>query len=85
MIFALLDENIAEGVDYIRRRRGRDFLKPSEEFGLVDEKEVLLLRPVVPKPVGARSRKKVWAKETFLDAGEVAFIGFFFPLLFLVV
>jgi len=53
--------------------RERLHLKPGVEFELMDERGVLLLKPIVPKPVRVRSKKEVWGKETFLDAGEATF------------
>jgi AbrB family looped-hinge helix DNA binding protein len=55
--------------------RERLHLKPGVEFELMDEKGVLLLKPIIPKPVRARSKKEAWDKETFLDAGEATFGG----------
>ena len=53
--------------------RERLHLKPGVEFELMDERGVLLLKPIVPKPVRVRSKKEVWDKETFLDAGAATF------------
>ncbi|MFQ6064118.1 MAG: AbrB/MazE/SpoVT family DNA-binding domain-containing protein [Candidatus Bathyarchaeia archaeon] len=48
-------------------------LKPGVEFELVDKEGVLLLKPIIPKPVRVHSRKEPWDEETFLDAGEATF------------
>ena len=53
--------------------RERLNLKPGVEFELVDERGVLLLKPIIPKPVRARSKKREWGDEAFLDAGEATF------------
>lgn len=53
--------------------RERLHLTPGVEFELLDKEGVLLLRPIIPKPVRVRSKKEVWDKETFLDAGEATF------------
>jgi len=55
------------------KERERFHLKPGVEFELTNEKGVLLLKPIIPKPVRVRSKKEVWDKETFLDAGEATF------------
>jgi len=55
------------------KERKRLNLNPGVEFELTDEKGVLLLKPIIPKPIVVRSKKKVWGKEAFLDAGEAAF------------
>jgi len=55
------------------KERKRLHLKPGVEFELVDTKGVLLLKPIIPKPIRVRSKKEVWDKETFLDAGEATF------------
>lgn len=48
-------------------------LKAGEEFEMVEEKGVLLLKPIIPSPVKVKSRKQQWSKEAFLDAGEATF------------
>ena len=48
-------------------------LKSGTEFELVEEKGVLILKPVIPKPVKAMSGREKWGKETFLDSGEATF------------
>jgi AbrB family looped-hinge helix DNA binding protein len=53
--------------------RERLGLKCGAEFELVEEKGVLLLKPIVSAPVRARSRKRKWGKEAFLDSGEATF------------
>lgn len=55
------------------KERERLHLKPGMEFELMEEKGVLLLKPIIPKPIRVRSKKKIWDKETFLDAGEATF------------
>lgn len=53
--------------------RERLRLKAGMEFELIEEKGVLLLKPMIPTPVKVLSKKKKWGKETFLDAGEATF------------
>jgi len=48
-------------------------LKAGTEFELTEESGVLLLKPIIPKPIKARSKKDKWGKEAFLDAGEATF------------
>lgn len=54
-------------------QRERLGLKPGTDFELVEEKGVLLLKPIVPRPVRVKSRKRRWGKEAFLDTGEATF------------
>lgn len=53
--------------------RKRLRLKPGTEFELIEEKGILLLKPLIPEPVKVRSERKVWGEEAFLDAGEATF------------
>ena len=48
-------------------------LKAGTEFELIEESGVLLLKPIIPKPIKVRSKKDKWGKEAFLDAGEATF------------
>lgn len=48
-------------------------LKSGAEFELVEEKGVLLLKPIVKTPVRVKSKKGKWGKEAFLDSGEATF------------
>jgi len=48
-------------------------LKSGTEFELVEERGVLLLKPIVSAPVRAESKKGKWGKEAFLDSGEATF------------
>ncbi len=48
-------------------------LKSGTEFELVEEKGILLLKPIVPAPVRVKSKKGKWGKEAFLDSGEATF------------
>lgn len=45
-------------------------LKPGTEFELIEERERLLLKSIVPDPIKVRSKKEKWGPETFLDAGK---------------
>ncbi|KPV63913.1 MAG: hypothetical protein AOA65_1159 [Candidatus Bathyarchaeota archaeon BA1] len=53
--------------------RERLGLKAGAEFELMEEKGVLLLKPIIPTPVKVRSKKEDWGKEAFLNAGEATF------------
>jgi AbrB family looped-hinge helix DNA binding protein len=53
--------------------RERLGLKPGTNFELVEEKGVLLLKPIVPTPVKVKSKKQKWGREAFLDSGEATF------------
>jgi AbrB family looped-hinge helix DNA binding protein len=48
-------------------------LKSGTEFELVEEKGILLLKPIISEPVKADSKKGKWGKEAFLDSGEATF------------
>ena len=48
-------------------------LKPGAEFELIEEKGMLLLKPIIPKPLQVLSKKQDWGKDAFLDAGEATF------------
>jgi len=48
-------------------------LKPGAEFELIEEKGVLLLKPIVSAPVKVQSKKGKCGKEAFLDSGEATF------------
>lgn len=50
-------------------------LKAGTEFELTEHGGVLLLKPIIPKPIKVRSKKKKWGREAFLDAGEATFGG----------
>jgi AbrB family looped-hinge helix DNA binding protein len=53
--------------------RERLGLRAGVEFELVEERGVLLLKPVVKPPVRVKSRKRRWGGEAFLDSGEATF------------
>ncbi|MGQ9726226.1 MAG: hypothetical protein ACUVQL_03745 [Candidatus Bathycorpusculaceae bacterium] len=53
--------------------RGILRLKPGAEFELIEEKETLILKPVISKLIQVQSKKKNWVKEAFLDAGKATF------------
>ena len=55
------------------RERERLRLKPGTEFELIAEKGVLLLKPIIPKPLQALSKRRDWGADAFLDAGEATF------------
>jgi len=53
--------------------RERLGLKGGAEFELIEEKGILLLKPIVKPPVLVESKKRKWGKEAFLDSGEATF------------
>lgn len=53
-----------------RKRLG---LKPGTELEIAERGGVLMLKPVIPRPLKVRSRKGKWGSESFLDAGEATF------------
>ncbi len=55
------------------KERERLGLKPGTEFELVEERGVLLLKPIVSAPIRVKSKTGKWGKETFLDSGEATF------------
>ncbi len=56
-----------------RQKRAKLRLKPGTEFELIEEKGMLVLKPIVPKPLRVQSNKQNWGREAFLDAGEATF------------
>lgn len=48
-------------------------LKPGFEIEIRQEKEGLLLTPVLPPPIRVRTRRAKWGREAFLHAGEATF------------
>lgn len=58
-----------------REERERLGLKSGAEFELIEEKGVLLLKPIVKAPLKVESKKGNWEKEAFLDSGEATFGG----------
>jgi len=48
-------------------------LKSGTEFELVEENGVLLLKPIILKPLRVQSRMERWREEAFLDSGEATF------------
>lgn len=48
-------------------------LKSGTEFELVEEKGVLLLKPIVSEPMTVKSNKRKWGEEAFPDSGEATF------------
>lgn len=53
-----------------RKRLG---LKPGTELEIAERGGMLVLKPVIPKPLKVRSHKEKWGRESFLDAGEATF------------
>ena len=48
-------------------------LKIGTEFDLIRDDGVLILKPIIPKPLRVDARSRKWGKEAFLDAGEATF------------
>jgi len=48
-------------------------LRSGAEFELFEENGVLLLRPIISKPISVRSKIERWGKEAFFDSGEATF------------
>ena len=48
-------------------------LKSGTEFELIEEGGMLILKPIIPKPVKVQSKREEWSGEAFLDAGEATF------------
>ncbi len=48
-------------------------LRSGTEFELVEEKGILLLKPIISEPITVRSKKKRWRREAFPDSGEATF------------
>lgn len=55
------------------KERERLGLKLGTELELVEEKGILLLKPIISPPIKVLSKKRKWGKETFLDSGEATF------------
>jgi len=53
--------------------RERLGLKSGTEFELIEDKGVLLLKPIVSTPIRVHSKRGAWGKEAFLDSGEATF------------
>ncbi len=48
-------------------------LKPGAEFELIEERGILLLKPIIQTPIKVQSRREEWGEEAFLDSGEATF------------
>lgn len=55
------------------KERERLGLKSGAEFELIEERGVLLLKPVVKASLKVESKKGKWEKEAFLGSGEATF------------
>jgi len=55
------------------KERERLQLRPGVTFELTEEEGILLLKPIIPKPLRVRSKRGEWGKEAFLDAGGATF------------
>ncbi len=48
-------------------------LKSGTKFDLVEERGVLILKPIISEPIRVHSQKEKWGREAFLDSGEATF------------
>jgi len=48
-------------------------LEAGTEFELIEKQGVLLLKPIISKPIKAQSKKEKWGNKAFLDAEEATF------------
>ncbi len=48
-------------------------LKIGTEVELISDDGVLILKPIIPKPLRVDATHRKWGKEAFLDAGEATF------------
>jgi len=48
-------------------------LKAGTEFELIEKQGVLLLKPIISKPIKVQCKKEKWGREAFLDIGEATF------------
>ena len=55
------------------RERNRLGLKPGMELEIAERGGLLVLKPLIPKPMTVRSRRAKWGRESFVDAGEATF------------
>ena len=55
------------------KERERLQLRPGVTFELTEEEGILLLKPIIPKPLRVRSKRGEWGEEAFLDAGGATF------------
>lgn len=55
------------------KERKRLGLRPGANLELVEEKGVLLLKPIVSTPIRVKSGKEKWGSEAFPDSGEATF------------
>jgi AbrB family looped-hinge helix DNA binding protein len=53
--------------------RERLGLKTGAEFEVFRENGLLVLKPIVPKPLQVDGSRRKWGKEAFLESGEAAF------------
>ena len=66
---------LTSGAEFLfpQKERERLGLRSGTEFELLEEKGMLLLKPIIPKPLRVRSGKGKWEGVAFLDAGEATF------------
>jgi AbrB family looped-hinge helix DNA binding protein len=53
--------------------RERLGLKTGAEFDVLRENGLLVLKPIIPKPLHVDGSHRKWGKEAFLDSGEATF------------
>jgi len=55
------------------RERKRLGLKPRMELEIAERDGILMLKPLIPKPMTVRSGRAKWGRESFVDAGQATF------------
>ena len=53
--------------------RERLGLRAGAEFDVLHENGLLVLKPIIPKPLHVDGSHRKWGKEAFLDSGEATF------------
>ena len=48
-------------------------LKTGAEIDITSDDGVLILKPIIPKPIRVDTSHRKWGKEAFQDAGEATF------------
>jgi AbrB family looped-hinge helix DNA binding protein len=56
-----------------REDRERLGLKAGTEFDVLHENGLLVLKPIIPKPLHVDGSHRKWGKEAFLESGQAAF------------
>jgi len=48
-------------------------LEAGTEFELIEKQGVLLLKPIISKPIKVQCKREKWGREAFSDTGEATF------------